>query len=213
MLIPFKSFAATIGDGPAFPLDSHVDQFQITNGAITFTQLFTDGDELFETSYNNYDGVGANLKQDIAISLRFSRVPRADLPGFTSDPFRATGPNSQSCASCHNGPTTPGAEPEDDGSGIINSNAHRDPQRTKALGKFIQRNTPHLFGSGALQNLAQEMTADLQSIRSSAQSAANACTSSCTVTKSLTSKGVSFGTISGKKTVSCTFIILCTSSV
>lgn len=203
MLIPFKSFA--IGDDPAFPLASHVDQFQVTNGAIGFTQLFGDGDQLFEVPYNNLDGVGANLLQDTAVSLRFSRVPRADLPGFTSDPFRATGPNSQSCASCHNGPTTPGAESQDDGSGIINSNAHRDPQRTQMLSKFIQRNTPHLFGSGALQNLAQEMTADLLAIQSSALSGANACSSSCTVTKTLTTKGVSFGTISGKK--SCGFFL------
>lgn len=212
MFIPFKSFAETIGDGPAFPLGSHVDQFQITNGALGFTQLFDDGDELFEASYNNLDGVGANLLQDAAVSLRFSRIPRADLRGFTSDPFRATGPNSQSCASCHSGPSTPGAESVDDGSGIINSNVHRDPQRTKLMGKFIQRNTPHLFGSGALQNLAEEMTGDLIAIKNSAQSAATACASSCTVTKSLISKGVSFGTVAGKKTVSCGFFF-CTTSV
>lgn len=212
ILIPFKSFAETIGDSPAFPLESHVDQFQVTSGSIGFAQLFDEGDELFEVPYNNLDGVGANLLQDAAVSMRFSHVPRADLPGFTSDPFRATGPNSQSCASCHNGPSTPGAEPVDDGSGGINSNAQRDPQRTKMLSKFIQRNTPHLFGSGALQNLAEEMTKDLIAIKDSAQSAANACLSSCAITKPLISKGVSFGNISGKKTVSCSFF-RCTTTV
>lgn len=211
-LTPLGTLAETIGDGPAFPLSAHVDQFQINNGTVQFPELFGEGDELFEASYNNLDGVGANLLQDAAVSLRFSRVPRADLAGFTSDPFRATGPNGQSCASCHNGPTIPGGEPVDDGSGGINSNVHRDPQRTKLMSKFIQRNTPHLFGAGALQRLAEEMTADLQAIHDSAQSAANACISSCTITKSLTTKGVSFGTVAGKKTVSCGFFF-CTTSV
>ncbi len=194
MLIPFKSFA--VGDGPAFPLASHIDQFQISNGTIGFPELAVDGDELFGTTYNERDGIGSNLNQDSTVSIRFSRVPRADLPGFTSDPFRATGPNARSCTACHNGPTTPGGPTADDGSGEINSNAVRDPQRTKTLSKFIQRQTPHLFGSGALQNLAQEMTTDLLAIQSSAVTAAKACFFPCTVTKTLTTKGISFGTIS-----------------
>lgn len=199
MLIPFKSFAGTIGDGPAFPLSGHLDQFQISNGTIKFPELFVDGDKLFGTSYNDLDGIGANLNQDATVSIRFSRVPRADLPGFTSDPFRATGPNARSCTACHSGPTTPGGPTADDGSGDIVANAQRDPQRTMMLSKFIQRQTPHLFGSGALQNLAQEMTSRLMAIRDSAVSAAQACFFSCTVTKSLTTKGISFGTIAATK--------------
>jgi hypothetical protein len=69
MLIPFKSFAETTGDGPAFPLESHVDQFQITNGAIGFTQLFDDSDELLEAPHNDLDSVSANLLQDAAVSI------------------------------------------------------------------------------------------------------------------------------------------------
>jgi len=188
----------TAGDTPAFPLSTHVDQFQITNGTITFAEMFQDGNLMFQTPFNNLDGVGANLKQDTSVSLRFSRVPRADLPGFTSDPFRATGPNARSCTSCHNGPTA-GDPRADDTSGDTVANAQRDPQRTRNIAFFIQRNTPHLFGSGALQNLAQEMTAELLVTKTAVVTAATACTSTCTKSGTLTSKGISFGTISVTK--------------
>ena len=36
------------------------------------------------------------------------------------------------------------------------------PRRSASLGKFIQRNAPHLFGSGAVQRLAEEMTDELR---------------------------------------------------
>jgi hypothetical protein len=205
LLLPIVSVAETLGDTPAFPLVTHVDQFQIANGAVSFVDLFNEGDRMFETSFNNLDGVGANLKQDASVSLRFSRVPRADLPGFTSDPFRATGPNARACNACHSGPTLPGRAAEDDGSGDTVANAQRDPLRTRIPSLFIQRNTPHLYGAGALQNLAQEMTAELIAIRDSAVSAATACSFSCTVTKNLAAKGITFGTISATKTVTFFF--------
>jgi mono/diheme cytochrome c family protein len=97
--------------------------------------------------------------------VRFSRSPRADLPGFQADPFRATGPNAQSCTSCHE-------VTFEDGAGGIEANAMRDPQRTANPAKFIQRNAPHVFGLGALQLLAEEATADLKGIRTRAISQA-----------------------------------------
>ncbi len=175
-------------ESPAFPLTGgHVNQFDISSGLLPFSQVFTDGDKLFETNYNNLDGAGANLAGDSLISIRFSRVPRADLPGFMSDPFRATGPNANSCTACHR-------DPFQDGSGGIEGNAHRDPQRTRDPRFFIQRNTPPLFGIGALQLLAEEATADLKQIQQKAISQALSC--ACTISAQLTAgNGVNYGFI------------------
>ncbi|MEZ4663402.1 MAG: di-heme oxidoredictase family protein [Caldilineaceae bacterium] len=57
---------------------------------------------------------------------------------------------------------------------------------------FIQRNTPHTFGMGAVQVLAEEMTAELHALRT--QATTQACASQ-PVTQVLRAKGVDFGQI------------------
>ncbi len=138
-----------------------MDQNNISSGRLAFTQLFEEGDELFSTQFTSRDGVGVNLMDDAAVSMRFSRIPWADLPGFFSDPFRATGPNAQSCVSCHE-------VAFEDGAGGIEANVHRDPQRAVDEKFYIQRNTPHVFGLGARQLLGEEATAELKQIRDQA---------------------------------------------
>jgi hypothetical protein len=64
------------------------------------------------------------------------------------------------------------------------------------LASFIQRNTPHLFASGAVQRLAEEMTEQLQDVRAAA--ARDACASRRSVTKDLRAKGLSFGRITAR---------------
>src|SRR5262245_5069702 len=116
-----------------------------------FEDTFECGDELFETKFNELDGVGANVGQ----GQRFTRTPRADLRGanewFNHTPARVTGPNAQACNDCHR-------DPADDGSGPAAGNVHRDPLRAGVLAQFIERNTPHVFAPGAVQRLAEEMT-------------------------------------------------------
>jgi mono/diheme cytochrome c family protein len=156
-----------------------------------FTESFETGDELFETVFNALDGVGAQVGQ----GHRFTRVPRADMTGpgewATHVPSRATGPNASSCSSCHN-------LPFDDGAGPPSANVHRDPQHTGELARMIQRNTPHLFGGGAVQRLAEEMTQRLQATRDAA--AAQACSSGQRVVRELSAKGVDFGEIAASPT-------------
>jgi len=151
-----------------------------------FEEAFKRGDVLFNTAFNALDGVGANVGE----GQRFTRVPRADLRAAgewaTHTPARATGPNAQSCSACHNQPSAAGA-------GTMVSNALRDPLHTADPRSFIQRNTPHLFGLGAVQRLAEEMTEALQDSRDTAQ--ALACTTGQPVTQALSAKGVSFGRI------------------
>lgn len=155
-----------------------------------FDEAFEHGDELFETVFNAVDGVGANVGR----GQRFTRVPRADLVGPTEwahhTPSRATGPNAQSCNSCH-------GVPADDGAGFINSNVHRDPKHLGRLDGMIQRNTPHTFGMAGVQLAAEEMTRELQALLADAES--RACGSRFPITVQLRSKGVDFGVITVRR--------------
>ena len=165
-----------------------------------FELAFEEGDELFATVFNAVDGVGAHVGQ----GQRFTRVPRADLSGQGEwgdhVPLRSTGPNGQSCNSCHD-------TPFEDGAGKANSNVHRDPQHAGILASFISRNTPHLFAIGALQRLAEEMTERLHKIRDNAIE--KTCRSGQSNTRKLIAKGVSFGkiTVTGNGGSPCRFDI------
>jgi len=160
-----------------------------------YLEAFTRGDEIFSDPFNAADGGGANIGD----GGRFTRFPRVDLVGKDAQgrlmwashiPARQTGPDTNNCATCHTQPTS-------DGGGDAAANVIRDPGRTGNPAKFINRNAPHVFGLGALQRLAEEMTAKLKGIRDDAQQAA--CTSGAPVTAALTAKGTSYGTI----TVGC----------
>lgn len=166
---------------------AHSDQLTIRSS--DFDEVFEAGDAFFDTEFNLLDGGGANVGR----GQRYSRVPRADLRGpgewFNHQPARETGPNAAACTDCHRGPG--------DGAGAAGSNVHRDPRRNGIVGQFIQRNTPHLFGGGALQVLAEEMTQALQEQRDNARQ--QACARG-TSTQALTAKGVSFGSIAATRT-------------
>jgi hypothetical protein len=156
---------------------------------LDFLETFECGDVLFDTEFNAVDGVGANVGD----GGRFTRVPRADLTGpgewATHVPTRATGPNAAACTGCHRGAEIGGAG---DGSGPAEVNVIRDPFATASPGQFIQRNTPHLFGPGGIQRLAEEMTQELRS--RVARGVSQACSSRSRVSVSLQAKGVDFGT-------------------
>ena len=169
----------------------HVEQVMLTtlveaDPDLAFETAFEVGDELFETVFTAIDGVGANVGN----GQRFTRVPRADLRGgtewFNHRPARVTGPNAENCNACHN-------LPFDDGGGNASGNVHRDPLRGGQLRQVIQRNAPHLFAPGAVQRLAEEMTADLHRIRSEA--IASVCATGSPRSAKLETKGVSFGSI------------------
>lgn len=170
----------------------HLDQNELIalvkqgRGDEAFELAFEHGDEMFETIFAAPDGVGVNVGN----GALFTRVPRADLDGpgqwATHVPARITGPNAAACNGCHN-------KPADDGAGGIEVNVVRDPLMTGRVQDYIERNTPHLFGSGAVQRLAEEMTADLRAARAWAGEAA--CTSGTPSGVRLRSKGIDFGSI------------------
>jgi len=170
----------------------HVEQDELLQMVLggdasgAFDLAFTLGDLHFGVPFTQVDGSGANVGD----GSRYTRVPRSDLngPGEWANhvPRRATGPNGNSCAECH-------SLPAEDGAGGPQGNVHRDPLHSGNLSSMITRNPPHLFGSGAVQLLAEEMTKRLRRIRTLAIQEANA--TNTTVTMDLVTKGVNFGTI------------------
>ncbi|MFC1719958.1 di-heme oxidoredictase family protein [Pseudomonadota bacterium] len=140
----------------------HVDQeyLEALPGFDAYVTAFEEGDALFEINFNALDGVGVNVGN----GQRFTSIPRLDLdsPEAWANVFpnRITGPNGDSCISCHDLPVA-------DGAGGVNDNVIRiDPER-KQKG-FIERQAPHVFGMGAVQLLAEEMTEELHAIRDDA---------------------------------------------
>lgn len=163
-----------------------LDLIKSGKGDEAFDLAFERGDGIFSNLFTREQGIGAKVTAD----QLFTRIPRADLTGTgewaTHKPTRPTGPNAQSCASCHN-------QPDEDGAGPIAANVHRDPLLSSDPKKMIQRNTPHLFGMGALQRLAEEMTSELLAIKSDAGK--QACKKDQVVERPLIAKGVNFGNI------------------
>lgn len=155
-----------------------------------YMTAFDVGDELFEHAFLASEGVGANVGN----GHLFSIIPRADLTGesewATHTPKRVTGPNAQSCDACH-------SVPFGDGAGKVMMNNIRDPLHTGDVSQFINRQPPHIFGIGALQLLAEEMSQILQGQvnlgRVEVQQSGQA------VIVELMAKGVSFGAITINK--------------
>jgi cytochrome c peroxidase len=161
-----------------------------------FVDAFEHGDMLFSNQFNEVDGIGGKVGTVLNGTgmIRFTRVPRANLTGTgewaNHFPSRATGPNAVNCASCHN--------QFEDGAGDVSTNAVRDPNHTGNEFSYIQRNTPHLFATGALQRLAEEMTQDLKNIRQTTINNACAAAVGSSVTGNLTTKSTSYGSLSVK---------------
>src|SRR5262249_26595256 len=194
-----------VGDLHAPAVPAHLDQGELLSlvqrgrGHSAFDKAFTQGDRLFDAVFNALDGVGANVGQ----GQRFTRMPRADLtgPGEWANhvPSRATGPNARGCTEGHNEPVT-------DGAGGGRGNGGRHPRHPGNVAQMIHRSTPHTFGMGALQRLAEEMTDELHAIRSGL--AAQVRKSGTAASAPLVAKGVSFGTLTvlpGKGTGTAVF--------
>src|SRR5947207_1241802 len=172
---------AVIGDGPV--IRAHIDQQKIDSGELSFQQIFDSGKFLFSTKFNAFDGQGRPGTRGDGIA----RVP-GSAPAF----IRTSGPDSNSCAGCHNDPSSGGA-------GDIVANVFvlaqsLDPVTPSVSAEFSdERNTLGMNGSGAIELLAREMSSDLIAIRSAA--IIQARTSGANVSRALVAKGIAFGSI------------------
>jgi hypothetical protein len=174
--------AAGIGDERA--LLFHVDQEQAGKGVIDIPTLIDAGRRLFSVRFTNLDGGGRPLSTGDA-------QPTRRAAG--GEPFlQTTGPDSGSCAACHN-------QPEAGGGGDFVVNAFSSAQNLNADTHTFspalsnERGTTGMHGSGLIELLAREMTNEMLAIRAAA--IAEAANTGSPVRKELLTKGVYFGAL------------------
>ena len=171
---------------PGFPdhpaLAQHIEQADIDNAALTFDAIFQQGKDLFDARFNRCDGEG----RPATTGASAHREP--NQPAFS----RISAPDANSCEGCHN-------QPRDGGAGDFVANVFvlgqtADPVLDSTSPQFSNsRNTLGMFGSGAIEMLAREMTVELHAIRDQALAQAKASNGAMTV--SLETKGVNFGSL------------------
>ena len=172
-------------DTPAMP--HHYGQATILN--MPLNRVFALGQQTFVTNFNFCDGAGRPATTGTGVE----RTPDPVLgPRFT----RISAPETSSCAGCH-------SQPQPGGAGDFAANVFVLAQAADPVSRIIlnedfsdtwlERNTLGMFGSGAIEMLGREMTADLQAEKQRAITSAEA--SGASVTVNLLTKGVSFGAL------------------
>jgi cytochrome c peroxidase len=163
-------------------LAQHIEQDDIVNGSLTFDEVFEQGRILFITRFNRCDGQG----RPSTTGTGDHREP--EQPTFS----RISSPDSTSCAGCHNQPRVGGAG--DFVANVFVLGQAADPVLDSTSAEFSNsRNTLGMFGSGPIEMLAREMTADL--IQLSEEAIQEAIETDKPVTQTLDTKGVNFGII------------------
>ncbi|HEY1720211.1 MAG TPA: di-heme oxidoredictase family protein [Magnetospirillaceae bacterium] len=172
-----------IGDEHAVPY--HLNEADIEAGKVPLEQIRDFGKLLFSARFTTLDGQGRPGATSATIP---TKRPPGQVPMF----FRTSGPEADSCAGCH-------AQPIAGGSGDFVANVFVSPQEnefdfdTVEPELSMERGTTALFGTGLIEILSREMTADLQ--REEHHAMAQARSSGKPVRVALTTKGVSFGAI------------------
>src|SRR5262245_47199698 len=166
---------------------------------IGISDLIEFGRQLFAANWTVQDGGGRPLSKGTGDPLADPNAPLMFPRNFN----RISAPDANSCAGCHNVPRAGGGG--ESGANVFlprhrfdSVNLERsDPLPTKGgadengrpatlQNVANSRNTLGMFGSGFIEMLARQITADLQAIRDSVQPGTS---------KPLVSKGISFGTI------------------
>ena len=168
---------------------------------IPLTQLVAYGKALFDANWTVEEGGGRPLAKGTGAPLSDSSEPLVFPRNFN----RASGPDANSCAGCHNAPygiSGGGGDivgnvfvlgqrfdfaTFDQTNSIPTKSTVDEKGRSVTLQSFANfRATLGMFGSGFIEMLARQMTADLQTIRDATPPGG---------TNALVSKGVSFGRI------------------
>jgi hypothetical protein len=175
------------GDRPNLP--GHVSQDDINAGRLSLDDLIDAGRFLFATPFNILDGFGRPAATGNNV------VPTKRVAGPAPFMTRVSGPETNSCAGCHN-------RPEPGGAGDFVNNIFLGANLLDPVSDSIsadvsdERHTIGMHGSGAIEMLAREMTADLLDIQSAAIQQAAA--SGVPVTLRLITKDIDFGFITGR---------------
>jgi len=139
-------------------------------------QLYQEGQTLFKRSFKVEEGFGYRLGNPETVFFE-----------------RQLGPDAKSCLECHNLKGVGGAA-----GNRKNVWVGIDPGLERRVDRANIRNSTALWGIGAVQALAQEMTTELQQQRKQAVEQAKAIGQPVRV--SLNSKGVSFGSLTAQPT-------------
>ncbi len=181
MRVPTAKAQSPIGDHPT--LAAHVNQADLEASKLKLEDLLEIGEFIFAARWNTMDGQGRPAATGNGAPTK--RNPQNNIPFI-----RTSGPDATSCADCHNQPFTGGA-------GGFTANVFvlaqlLDPVTDSVAGEFSnERNSLGMNGSGAIEMLAREMTADLHAWREAARTRAVATGQNTTI--ELTTKGVYFG--------------------
>ena len=165
---------------------SHVDlAATAAAGEAAVPALIERGRELFKAKFTNEDGAG-RPKATQAI------VPTKRKSGTNPAFSRTGGPDANSCAGCHIDPVLGGSG--DFAANVFVSEGFESAAFDNTDPSFSsERHSIALMGSGLVELLAREMTADLQGLRAAAVKQAWA--SGQDAQAELVSKGVRFGAI------------------
>ncbi len=189
--------APVIGESGA--LGAHISQADIDAGALSLDQLVERGEALFGASFNTLDGAGRPETTDV--SPNNFRPPREFPDNFN----RISGPDANSCVSCHSVPRAGGGGDNATNVFVLADRLHFvnfDGGEGDGLERHTLRSVGNerasigLFGSGYIELLAREMTTDLHAIRDDARREAKR--TGADAAARLTSKGVDFGRITAK---------------
>ncbi|HEY3457023.1 MAG TPA: di-heme oxidoredictase family protein [Bryobacteraceae bacterium] len=157
------------------------------------------GKQLFEARFTVQEGFGRPLTKGTGAPLSDPASPLT----FPRNNNRLSGPESNSCAGCHNQPISGGAGDLStkvfvlgqrfdfitfDGNDVVAGRGAMDEHGRAATLQTIAngRSTVDMFGAGYYEMLARQITADLQAIRDRLQPGQQA---------SLHSKGILFGVL------------------
>src|SRR5256714_15586632 len=170
---------ASRAQSPVFTPDVNIDQTQLLSGKYPLRRVLESGGQFFTTPFTPVDGMGEGAKGPRAAQRA------AMYPANPSFPFlRVNGLDSQSCYECHNsigsyrGPfpisnvliRQPGTV---SGSARFYNRSFINADFPTPLTELV-RNPPHVFGTGYTQQLASEMTFELQSYVQETQARARA---------------------------------------
>src|SRR6266481_8841219 len=157
-------------------------------------------------------GINKSLKQEIGTGRGNVNIPDSSLFIINRDAFRAVRRGRQLFQRKFTRVQGQGPGIDDGvgdiattigiGAGLVDSCAgcHARPRGSAGFGGDVvtrpdSRSTPHLFGLGLKEMLADEMTSDLRTIRS--QAIAQSKQKGRSVTLALVTRGISFGSITG----------------
>ena len=193
LAIGVGGMAQAQADGPALGTN-RITQAQITSGTMTMKELRRAGLVVFCTPFNKQDGFG-----DGPVNVADPKSP-GGRPTINGTWMHVNGLDSQTCLECHFARTT-NTIPMTfavGGTGGIAASAFPGIQNfdlSDADGNDVADidgrtiNPPFVFGSGGVELVGKEMTADLQALKASAQANPGSVVA-------LVAKGIDFGSIS-----------------